>query len=173
MNGGEILFQLCKWYPSDRRLYWQFAEILNVYGQIGQSGQIFNDLVDDGQSGIFLDLAAHRRVLRDALPAYRELQDPKKRGMLLSQLLAIPRPMLGAPVVGEAAYAAGSCAAITAVPHLSQEVVPPAGSTVVGSVPGLAFEWRHLFAAFAFGFLIAALLGWQLQVVMGRKSATS
>jgi hypothetical protein len=174
VNGGEIVFQLCKWYPTDRRLYWQLGELLNVYGQIGQASDIFNELVDGGPSGIFLDLPAHRRVLRDALPAYREIQDPNKHGMLLSQLLLIPRPMLGAPVIGEAAYAASSCAAIIAVPHLSKEVVPPPdGRPVVESVLGMPFEWRHLLAAFAFGFLIAALLGWQLQVVMGRKSSAS
>ena len=172
MNAGEVVFQLCKWYPGDRRLYWQLAELLNVYGQVGQAADILNELADGGRSGIFLDLPAHRRVLRDALPAYREIQDTHNRGMLVSQLLAIPRPTFGAPVVGDAAYAAASCAAINAVPHLSKEVIPTVGDPLVEPiVPALAFEWRHLFAAFAFGFLVAALAGWQLQVVMARKSA--
>ena len=170
-NGGSIVFQLCKWYPGDRRLYWQFGEILNVYGQIEQAGGIFDELVDGGRSGIFLDLPSHRRVLRDALPAYREIQDPTKRGMLLSQMLLLPRPMLGASVVGEAAYAASSCVAIIAVPHFGKDVgpPPPAANGGGGNTPELVFEWRHLLATFAFGFLIAALAGWQLQVFRGRK----
>ena len=171
-TGSETLFQLCKWYPSDRRLYWQLGELLNVYGEIEQAAGIFDELVDGGRSGIFLDLGAHRRVLRDALPAYRAIQDPYKRGMLLSQLLLLPRPMLGAPVVGEAAYAAGSSAAMIAVPHLSKEVVPPLSPGPVGPpAPGVTFEWRQLLVAVAMGFLVAALMGWQLQVWMGRRTA--
>jgi hypothetical protein len=80
--------------------------------------------------------------------------------------------MLGAPVVGEAAYAGGSSAAMIAVPHLSKEVVPPLPPGPVGPpAPGVTFEWRQLLVAFAMGFLIAALVGWQLQLWMGRKAA--
>src|ERR1019366_1704770 len=48
VNGGAIVFQLCKWYPGNRRLYWQLGEILNVLGQIEQAGGIFDELVYDG-----------------------------------------------------------------------------------------------------------------------------
>lgn len=173
-NGGAIVFQLCKWYPGDMRLYWQLGELLNVLGQIEQAGGILDELVNGGKLGIYLDLADHRRILRDALPAYRDIQDPKKRGMLLSQLLLIPRPMPGAPVIGEAAYAAASCAAISAVPYLSK-IPPPVSGTTVTADEGRVFDWRHLLGTFAFGFLIAALLGWQVQVSAGkhRKPATS
>ena len=173
-NGGAIVFQLCKWYPGDMRLYWQLGEILNVLGQIEQAGEILDELVRNGRSGVFRDLPAHRRVLRDAIPAYHDIQDPKKRGMLLSQLLLIPRPMPGAPVIGEAAYAAGSSAAIIAVPYWSKEPAPEFDKKADGN-EGFVFSWRHLVSTFALGFLIAALAGWQIQVSTGkhRKPATS
>ena len=175
-NAGPIIFQLCKWYPGDMRLYWQLGELLNVLGQVEQAGDIFDELVRNGRSGVFLDLPAHRRVLRDALPGYREIQDPKKRGMLLSQLLLIPRPMPGAPVIGEAAYVAGSSAAGIAVPYWSKEPPLEFDKKPNGDEnPGRVFEWRHLVGTFAFGFLIAALLGWQVQVSTEkrRKQAAS
>ena len=170
LNGINIVFQLCKWYPTERRLYWQLAELLNVHGQIEQASGMLDELVDGGNSGKFQDLPAHRRVLRAALPAYREIQDPTKRGMLLSQLLLIPRPMPGAPVIGEIAYTAGCCATITMVPYWDKPTPPvfPPGPVVGPSEP--VFEWRHLFTTFSLGFLIAALAGWQLQVWRGRKS---
>jgi hypothetical protein len=60
------------------------------------------------------------------------------------------------------------------VPHFSKVVVPPVPpGPGTEKTPGFAFEWRHMLATFAFGFLVAALLGWQLQVWMGRKSAAS
>src|SRR3569623_2953170 len=99
--------------------------MLYVYGGSDQAAGIFDELVDAGRSGVYSELGAHRRGLRDALPAVRDLQEPHKRGMLLTQMLLLPRPMIGAPGVGGAAYVGASGAAALAVPHISKVVVPP------------------------------------------------
>ena len=124
-DGFAIVFQLCCWYPIDSRLYWLLGETLNVLGHIDQAAEIMDELVRNGRSGLFRDLPLHRRVLRDALPAYRELRDPIRRGQLMSQMLVIPRPLFGGGV-GEVAYTAGSCATIGAMAHFSKVVIPGA-----------------------------------------------
>lgn len=163
-NAFAILYQLCLWFPTDMRLYWQLGEMLNALGAIDQASDIFTELGEAGLAGSFRGLRQHRSVLREAKPIYLELMKPVSRGMLLCELQLLPKPLFAPPIVGDAAYLAGSSALVafaqqgdTFFPNLT-----PTGETFTATRPTLqSFEFRHLLVAFGFGFLVASLCGLQ------------
>lgn len=168
LEAPALVFQLCNWYPQDFRLYWLMGEMLNFLGQIGQASGILDELADSGRSALYRDLPAHRRILGEALPAYRELQSPTKRGVLLAQLLCLPRPNFGG-AVGEATQVVVNQAAVIAMPEFEKPPQPPE----VPPTPdarALPFNWGHVTVSFAFGFLVSALIGFQMQEWRRRKS---
>jgi tetratricopeptide (TPR) repeat protein len=166
MDAFNLLYQLVLWFPTDMRLYWFLGEILNLYGAIDQADAIFVELVETG--ALFKDLHRHRRVLKEALPAYRLFREPSTRGMLLTEMLLLPRPLFAPPGIGDAAYVASACAAIRFAPLVGKDegqtpfAAPPQG--LRGDAPApLPFNFMHVAVGFGFGFLAAALLGFQLQ----------
>jgi hypothetical protein len=171
--GFQVVVQLNLWFPTDMRLYWLMGELLNATGQIEQAYAIFNELVDAGLSGRFLDLPAHRRELAQALPIARALSDPQTVGQLLAAGLLIAPPALGGGVAGRAIHATGCSTAAVALPVLSQpqlasgpaeaSFMPPAAGTA------LPFNLQHTVVSFALGVLVAVMLALQWRRASGSQ----
>ena len=166
-NTYNIVFQLAKWFPAEPRLYWFVGEMLNVAGAIDQAEGILNELAQTGMLTSFKDGARHRHVLDEARKAYAVFRKPSSQGMLLTELLLLTRPGLAPPVIGDAALVASSGVALGYGVHLDKDAPPPPPTTppVVERpvAPPLPINFRHIAIAFGFGFLAAALLGFQWQ----------
>jgi hypothetical protein len=167
-NAFSIVYQLAQWFPSDRRLYWFLGEVLNADGSIDQAHGILDELdFTLGMGRTFKDLSQHCRVLARAKPVYLEYLQRKSGGMLLAELMMIPRPTFAPPGIGDAAYAAASGAALAYARDSDSEVLPPPPTPppVIERpvAPTLPINLRHIAIAFGFGFVAAALLGFQWQ----------
>jgi hypothetical protein len=163
-NAFDIVYRLNLWFPTDMRLYWLLGEMYNVAGSIDQAHDVFVELVESGMARSFKDLAKHRRALIEAKPIYTKLRDPAARGVLLTELLAIGRPTIAPPAVGDAAYLAGCAAVALYAPHAGREpfttsVLPSDRQAPVEKKD--VFNFSHVALGFAFGFVIASLCALQ------------
>jgi tetratricopeptide (TPR) repeat protein len=61
-----ILEQMLLWMPSDTRLYWQYAELLNARGDPGQAAQVMDECLWNRRYDAPL-LRQHRQILREAI----------------------------------------------------------------------------------------------------------
>jgi hypothetical protein len=169
VNAVDLLTQLVVWFPSDMRLYWQLGQLLGSVGSVEQSALIAVELVESGMGRSFKGLPQQRRALLDAAGSYKALFDPESsvpRGQLLASLLLLPRPLFAPPGIGDAAYAAGCAATVPAVIEFSKPPIPPLPEEGIqvdlGAAPAV-FNFLHLAFSFGFGFLVAMLLGMQVQ----------
>lgn len=164
-NAIHVLYQLAVWFPTDMRLYWQVGELLNAFGAIDQAHDIFVELVEAGMSRSFKDLPRHRRALVEARPVYQIWNKPETKGMLLSELLLLPRPLFAPPVIGDAATAVGHLAAAVYGPRAGSDQVPlplsPMQPVTESSGTAIPINLRHVSISFGFGFLVAVLCGLQ------------
>jgi hypothetical protein len=171
-NAVNIVLQLVIWKPQDFRLYWLLAELLNANGFVVEASRMVQELVDAGNH--FKDLHEHRKVLKRAENIDRQLRLPRNRYLLFSYFMAIPRTNLGSPGIGTIADGAGMAAPVLLAQMVEKPPIGPAGD--FGSVqvppppPQMPFNWRHVTVGFAFGFLVAALLGFQWQEWRRRRS---
>lgn len=176
LNAFNIVYQLALWFPTDMRLYWLFGQMLNVEGAVDQACDVFVELAEAGLSGSFKDLPAHRQVLRAARSACVEFRKHTSRGMLLSQLMLMPRSTFALPVIGDAAYIA-SAATASVIARQSGNEGPgaedfqPPGAVATPAQP--VFNFRHIAIGFGFGFLVAALCAFQWQEWRRRRTQAS
>jgi tetratricopeptide (TPR) repeat protein len=63
-----IVEQLLLWMPSDSRLYWQYAELLNAMGNTNQAAQVMDECLWNRRYDAPL-LRQHHQILREALAA--------------------------------------------------------------------------------------------------------
>jgi tetratricopeptide (TPR) repeat protein len=168
-DAGDIVLQLVRWYPQDMRLYWLLGELLNARGHIAPAFEILQEL--DRTNPLFKDLHAHFRVLRSAAEIFKQLklQTPTGLWLLPSYLIGSQPGNLLPPGVGAAANAIGVAAPMEEARRLEQPQKPVVGPITDPSTqpsmsgPPMPFNWKHVLVGFAFGFLVAALLGFQWQ----------
>jgi tetratricopeptide (TPR) repeat protein len=167
-NAYDTVLQLVLWYPQDMRLYWLLGEMLNAIGEVTAADEILNEL--DTTSPYFKDLHAHHMVLAPAARILKQLKWPSAstHALLLACATNIPRGTLAPPGVGAIAYAVGSAAPLEWAHKIEQiqqgppmPLGPPAPPPA--ATPPMPFNWKHVLVGFAFGFLVAALLGFQWQ----------
>jgi tetratricopeptide (TPR) repeat protein len=156
---SEIILQLVIWLPEDLRLYWQLAEILNVYGEVEVASQILRELDDlafKTKAPVFQDLRQHSKILGQAAKLRTQLRLATNRFPLLTipglapvwpggigpSLTAVAPPLL-APYVDRGPIA----------PEPDSESPPPEKTISLG--------WQHVGIGFLAGGLVAALLGLQ------------
>jgi hypothetical protein len=175
-----IVVQLALWQPQDLRLCWLLGELLNATGDVEGAYRLLGPAeAGAARSWGGDERSKHRAVLEHALKAYRVLQPWEGRGRLLSQLLLITQPPgpLGCPGVGVVTDRLGTLGPRLATPQLDRPPLPSAPpnqgpvGTLYGSPPALPFNWRHVGASFVVGFLVAALLGFQVQQWRRRRPA--
>jgi hypothetical protein len=155
-------------------LYWQVGEMLNAMGHIDQAHDIFWELGEAGMVTRFKGLPRHRRVLIEAKPAFVAFNKFEAKCMLLGEMMLLPRPHFGLPVASDISYVTASLAAVAVAPHASKMDVPslPAGfqpGPAATTPPAQMFNYKHVTVGFAFGFLVAALLGLQLREWQRRR----
>jgi hypothetical protein len=152
--------QLVLWYPQDLRLYWLLGEFLNIFGHVIPAEEILTELLANDLP--FKDLRKHRRVLQEAAALLRKLNihAPSTQALLLACLSSIPNGSLlpgGAGAAAKAVAVAAPLEMARLIENPPQNVAgPPASAPFV-------FTWRHVLAGFGFGFLMAALIGFQWQ----------
>jgi hypothetical protein len=175
-DGSNVVLQLVLWTPWDDRLYWLLAELINVNGYVEPAYSILAELRDVGVGGGFQDLHAHRKVLREAVDAYRNWYpqpgDPepkKRRGFLLSALT--PPPLLAPGPAGAAAQQAGATVAAQKGLLPSEEPPDTQPDPADAQAGGRPFGWWHLLIAFAAGALVSALVALQWQEWRRRRPA--
>jgi hypothetical protein len=165
----ETMLQLVLWYPQDMRLYWLLGELLNAGGQVPVAYEILEELNKNIQ--VFKDLNVHFRVLRSAAEIFKQLKLETLPGqaMLAGFFNFIPNGGLTPPGIGVAAQGVGVAALAEMARLQEQQPGPPPG--VMGDADGqpnaagptMPFNWRHVAVSFGFGFLVAALIGFQWQ----------
>jgi tetratricopeptide (TPR) repeat protein len=170
VDAYNMVLQLVVWYPQDLRLYWLLGEMLNARGEVIPASEILKEL--DTINPLFKDLHAHHRVLASAARILEQLKWPSAstQALLLACATSIPRGTLAPPGVGAIAYAVGSAAPLEWAHKLEQmqqgaPVMPPGptGPQPTTTASAVPFNWKHVLVGFAFGFLVAALLGFQWQ----------
>jgi hypothetical protein len=172
-NAMEIVLQLVLWKPQDARLWWLLAELLNANGYVTEAFDIMAELVENGNR--FRGLHEHRKILEPAAKVDRQLRLPHNKNLLLSYFTALPPGVLAPPGVGTFAFRAGAVAPFL-LGHMEESppvgpMGPAGGTAVPPPPPQIAFNWRHVTVGFAFGFLVAALLGFQWQEWRRRRMA--
>lgn len=167
LNAVQVMTQLAVWFPADMRLYWQLGQLVGVAGSIDQSFRIADELVQAGMAGSFKGLPQQRRVLLDAVKSYKVIFDtasPAPRGQLAAAMMLLPRPLFAPPVVGDLAYGAGCAAMVPVVIESSKPPIPPFDQPPADPGPAApVFNFKHVTMGFGFGFLVAALCGFQWQ----------
>lgn len=161
-DAALTLLQLLLWLPADQRLYWQMGEMLAALGQVELGSVFLEDLVNAGLD--FKGLRRHRKVLKEAAEALRILKLAPNAVFLRGSIVLVGPSALPPGISGH--VWAGSAFTAPIVVNAFQRDEDAAPTTVlVESVPSptLPFNWRHIAVSFAFGFLVAALLGFQLQ----------
>ena len=166
-NAYFVTLQLALWYPQDLRLYWLVGELLNAHGRVIEAEKIIDELVQNGRGGDFKDLMKHRKVLEAAAKVQAKMLLPVNQTLLFSVFAAMPRGTLPPIGVGAIAQQVGAAAPM----ELARRIAPgppvaPADTPDVspsGTARDLPFNWRHVTVGFAFGFLVAALVGFQWQ----------
>jgi hypothetical protein len=163
-NAPEVVLQLVNWQPLDLRLCWLLAELANAKGEVEQAYLLFNDLVFN--RGLdWVDLRAHSRVVRNGASVLKNMKEAGKwkcySGMMIVPALASPRE-------GGAASQMGVLAPVVLAPELDKPKAPPQLGPAdlpsgAGPQPQWPFNWRHILFSFVFGFLVAALVGLQVQ----------
>lgn len=178
-----LVRELMMAYPTDIRLYWLFAELLNARGQVEDALEITNDLVNANQASGVRELMAHRRVLKERADLLRDL-----RASALFQTEALPpltvanlfwslAPRAPLPGAGAAAAEAGWWATTAAIEELQRqerigrkvEVAPPdlpTADAAPGGPPSRGAwlpDWRPLVVGFVAGAVVAlvARLQWR------------
>lgn len=165
INAMDILVQLLFWLPRDDRLFWQYGELAVALGHIDEGYQVIDSLVANALN--YKGLRQHRRAVKDALELMRVLW-PQRYAP--SVALAVPVvPTGGAAGAGLHLVSAlgtngpGVLAALEKMDRERREQAFTGPPTPPPVEPPLPFNWRHITASFAFGFLVAALVGFQLQ----------
>ena len=165
-NAGALVAQLALWQPQDLRVCWLLGELLNAEGYLEGAFRMLGPTeATRGWAGD--ERSKHRSELERALKAYEVLKRWQGQGALMSQVLLVTRPFgtLAAPGAGAAADRLGALAPQVLGPALD---VPPLaasspGQPVTASRPLLPFNLRHVVFSFISGFVMAALLGLQVQ----------
>src|SRR5262249_9731329 len=129
------------------------------------------------QSGlVFKNLPAHRRAVKNAMELVRVLwpQRHALNAVLLAPPIAPAPGPAGAGLMGAAGFTMtgprvyahweGGAKKQREAPGINPR--PPPN-------PVLPFNWRHITASFAFGFLVAALVGFQFQEWRRRAKANA
>ncbi len=168
VDAYSTVLQLVVWYPQDLRLYWLLGEFLNVFGHVVPASEILTELSANDLP--FKDLAKHRRVLRAgaALLAALKIQSPSTRALLLGCLSSIPNgglPPAGAGAAVTAISVAAPMEWARLIENPPQNTAPTPGPTG----PSVTFGWQHVLGSFAFGFVVAALLGFEMQARRRRR----
>jgi hypothetical protein len=158
LNAGLIMTRLVRWLPNDRRLYWQYGEMLAMLGQVKEAAEVLDELVWDG--GAFENLREHRKIVGAQANLLKELEQPKARWALVSvgHLLGVPYQPAGNGVAGLfQALTATQLAPLAARGGAPQPVpddpLPPG--------PAYPFNVQHVTVAFLFGIIVAVLLSLQ------------
>jgi hypothetical protein len=165
-NAVAVVLQLVIWKPQDARLYWLLAELLNAHGYVSEAFDIMAELVETGNR--FRNLHEHRKVLEPAAKIDRQLRQPHNKYLLFSYFMSIPSTTLAPPGIGTLAYGTSAAAPVLLAQMVERPSIVPMvdpATTVVPAPPPqqMPFNWRHVMVGFAFGFLVAALLGFQWQ----------
>jgi hypothetical protein len=186
VDAEMIVVQLLLWRPLDTRLNWLYGELLNMRGQVDWA---FSVLDFCQKMGLNRELRQHHLVLRDAVPAYKELftdktgvgENLRKQALLLASLA--PRSVLLAPPLGVAANEIGSVVA-SADPAELAAMQKSSGALEAQAWDAPAArsalpDWRQLTVSFVAGLVVAVLgmLQWQQwrrhrRVATARSSST-
>src|SRR5262249_46480341 len=76
-----VLAQLLLWSPGDDRLYWQYAEFLNAFGDMKDANLILTELVDSRAGSNKKELMAHRTALKRFVDAVNPELDKLPGGL--------------------------------------------------------------------------------------------
>jgi hypothetical protein len=178
VDAEDTLMRLLLAVPHDRRLYWQFGELSAVLGRIEVAARVLNDLVDEGLE--FQGLRRHRKILNEAATVMRAFGTRLPTFQFYAAGMALGRGTLLPGASGHLLVASAFMAPIYEKEFKTEfewEVLRRAAENP--ETPQTAAEprgnpldyWKHLAVSFAFGFLVAALIGFQLQEWRRRATA--
>jgi tetratricopeptide (TPR) repeat protein len=168
-DAEDVLVRLLLSVPHDRRLYWLYGELSAVYGRIDIAARILNDLVDEGLE--FQGLRRHRKVLNEASQFMRAFATREPTFRFYAVGMALGRGTLGPAGPGHIQVASAFVAPALEKEFRTEfewEALRRVGAEAPAETPELEedrmpFNWRHIAVSFAFGFLVAALIGFQIQ----------
>ena len=178
VDAEDTLMRLLLAVPHDRRLYWQFGELCAVLGRIEVAARVLNDLVDEGLE--FQGLRRHRKILNEAATLMRAFNSRLPTFQFYASGMTLARGPLLPAASGPVLLASAWMAPLTAehfktdwewelLRRAAEQVAPEPATSRPSGTP--LDYWRHLAVSFAFGFLVAALIGFQIQEWRRRANA--
>ena len=178
VDAEDTLMRLLLAVPHDRRLYWQFGELSAVFGRIEVAARVLNDLVDEGLD--FQGLRRHRKLLNEAATVMRAFGTRLPTFQFYAAGMAMGRAPLLPGASGHLLVASAFMAPIHEKGFKTDfeweafrraEENAPAETPTTETRGNPLDYWKHLAVSFAFGFLVAALIGFQLQEWRRRANA--
>ncbi|MFQ3648952.1 MAG: hypothetical protein SNJ75_01360 [Gemmataceae bacterium] len=179
VDAEDTLMRLLLAVPHDRRLYWQFGELSAVLGRIEVAARVLNDLVDEGFE--FQGLRRHRKILNEAATLMRAFTTRLPTFQFYATGMTLARVPLLPSASGHVLLASAWFAPLTAdqfKTELEWELLRRAAEEGPAEVSAAELRgnpldyWKHLAVSFAFGFLVAALIGFQIQEWRRRAQVT-
>jgi tetratricopeptide (TPR) repeat protein len=162
-DAEALVVQLFLWQPTDPRLRWLYAELLNARGQVPPALKFLTVSSDEGLSSI-AEVRLHRRILAESLKAWEQLQNRDT----LRQLLWLGSARPGSSGVG----IAPALVELPALAPLRQaEPVIPGGTVPPGPASGTALpDWQVLGTGIFAGVFLALIGVFQVQHWQRRKA---
>lgn len=169
-----VVQQLVLWLPTDERVSWLLAEVLNANGFIAESWGILDSLSNRGYSP--RELKEHRQVLKEAVPAALAWTTKMAVNDEFLRLLWAVSPRGGAapgssPAFNEAGWAVGL--GFIRSPEKAQgraDDVPPAPAARPENawLPSV----RHVVVSFLAGIALTLLAGMQVREMRRRREGS-
>jgi hypothetical protein len=173
-----VVQQLVLWLPTDERLSWLLAEVLNANGFIAEAWGILDSLSNRGYSP--RELKEHRQVLKEAVPAALAWSTKMAVNDEFLKLLWAVSPRGGAapgssPALNEIGWAVGL--GFIRTPQKAMDRAEDVSPVPSRDTPRVDNAWlpslRHVIVSFLAGVALTLLAGMQVREMRRRREGAA